>query len=70
MTTNAEVETGEQSKEFTVDEGCILCGGEISFRVTPAGAYSCCVPCRWLARPEVAVGKSGLRVHYRPVGQG
>jgi hypothetical protein len=62
---DALVKPGEQTAEFVVPQGCILCGGQISFKVTPKGAVSCCIHCRWISEPQIAVGKRGLQVEYR-----
>ncbi len=64
-----EMKPGQQSAEFVVPQGCILCGGEIAFKVSPKGAYSCCIRCRWLSQPEVDVGRGGLQVEYRSLAR-
>jgi hypothetical protein len=57
---------GEESADLAIPGGCPLCGGEVAVRVGPAGAHSCCIPCRWLSRPKVAMGEQGLAVAYGP----
>lgn len=67
--TDVELNPGEQTAEFTLPNGCILCGGEIAFRLTPKGAYSFCAHCRWLSQPEVDMSKGSLKVEYRTFGR-
>lgn len=51
--------------DVTLGEGCPLCGGELALRMTPgAQAASCCKQCRWISRPQVTMGPTGLQVAY------
>lgn len=50
--------------EFTLSEGCLLCGGEVSIRATPSGAHSYCPTCHWLSRPRMKVRGEGLELSY------
>lgn len=52
-------------KEFTLPEGCLVCGGDLPIRVTAAGAYAVCKSCGWFSRPVLTVKKDGLEVGYR-----
>ena len=58
----------ERASEMKIPAGCILCGGDLTLKVTPAGARSCCPACRWFSSPKVEVGQGGLSVHYLPAG--
>lgn len=55
---------GDESADVFVPTGCPLCGGPISLRVSPKGATSVCVPCRWIARPMVDFGPRGLQLAF------
>ena len=55
---------GERFAEFTLPEGCLLCGGEVSIRATPAGAHSYCPKCHWLSKPRMKVKGNGLELSY------
>jgi hypothetical protein len=60
---------GERFAEFTLPEGCLSCGGEVSIRATPAGARGYCPQCHWLSKPQVRVRPNGLEISYSTVGQ-
>jgi hypothetical protein len=55
------------SRDFSLDEGCILCGGDLQVRVTPSGARTVCVPCRWISRPHMRREGDGVHVIH-PAG--
>ncbi len=55
---------GEQFAEFKLQDGCLLCGGEVSIRATPSGASSYCAKCHWLSRPRMKVKGNGLELSY------
>jgi len=54
--------------DFTLPEGCLLCGADLPIRVTQAGAHSVCLTCGWFARPAVRITHEGLKVTYQTVG--
>lgn len=60
---------GERFAEFTLPDGCLLCGGSVSIRATPAGAHSYCPQCHWLSKPQVRVRGNGLEVAYAAQAQ-
>ncbi|MBN1207031.1 MAG: hypothetical protein JXB05_19255 [Myxococcaceae bacterium] len=55
---------GERFAEFTLADGCLLCGGAVTIRATPAGAHSYCPKCHWLSRPRMRVKGNGLELSY------
>jgi len=55
---------GERFAEFTLAEGCPLCGGTVTIRATQAGANSYCPTCHWLSRPQMRVRGNGLEVAF------
>jgi hypothetical protein len=57
------------SADFELPEGCLLCSGPLAVRVTPGGSGSCCVPCRWLARPSVELSGDSVQVSYPTTGE-
>lgn len=59
-----ETINGERFAEFTLPDGCLLCGGEVTIRATPAGANSYCPKCHWLSRPRMKVKGNGLELTY------
>ncbi len=59
-----ETHNGERFAEFTLPEGCLLCGGEVTIRATPAGANSYCPKCHWLSKPRMKVKGNGLELSY------
>jgi hypothetical protein len=56
-----------ESRDFSLDEGCILCGGDLQVRVTPSGARTVCVTCRWISRPHMRREGDGVHVIH-PAG--
>jgi hypothetical protein len=63
MNLNPET-NGDRFAEFTLDEGCLLCGGAVAIRATPSGAHSYCPKCHWLSRPKMRVRGNGLELSY------
>ena len=63
MTQSTE-DRGERVADFTLPEGCVLCGGEVNIRATPAGAHSYCPHCRHLSRPQLRMKKDSLELIY------
>ncbi len=60
----------ESGTDFTLPEGCLLCGGDLEMRITASGgAHSFCGHCHWLSHPSVQLGKDGLTVSYSSAGQ-
>jgi hypothetical protein len=59
MTTELH-ETGV--RDFTLPEGCVVCGADLPVRVSEAGARGVCVHCGWMGRPQVTVTHRGLKV--------
>jgi hypothetical protein len=55
---------GERFAEFTLPEGCLLCGGEVTIRATPAGAHSYCPSCHFLSKPSMKVKGNGVELSY------
>lgn len=62
-------ETDTPVAEFTVPEGCIVCGGELTIRARPGGVSgSYCPSCHWVARPTVRAHGQGLEIAYPTLG--
>jgi hypothetical protein len=59
-----EINGGERFAEFTLPDGCLVCGGEVTIRATPAGAHSYCTKCHWLSKPRMKVNGNGLELSY------
>ena len=69
MTSTTENNTGERIADFTLPEGCMLCGGAVSIRSTPGGgAHSYCAHCHWLSRTRLRMRKDGLEIAYAAQG--
>lgn len=62
--THSIEDRGERVADFTLPEGCVLCGGEVNIRATPAGAHSYCPSCRHLSRPQLRMKKDSLELIY------
>jgi hypothetical protein len=69
MTSSTENNIGERIADFTLPEGCMLCGGAVSIRSTPGGgAHSYCAHCHWLSRTRLRMRKEGLEIAYATQG--
>jgi hypothetical protein len=53
-----------EARDFTFEEACILCGGDLAVRFTAGGARTYCRACRWISRPHVARGEDGMQVSH------
>ncbi len=67
--TNAPEVSSDKVTDFTIPEGCLLCGADLPVRITPAGAQSVCKRCAWFAKPQVTVTRNGFQVSYSPAAQ-
>lgn len=62
--TTATLTTTEQSADFSLPAGCLLCGGAFNVRLTPGAAWGYCPQCHWLSHPEVWVESGTLRLSH------
>ncbi|HVP67650.1 MAG TPA: hypothetical protein VMT17_10355 [Anaeromyxobacteraceae bacterium] len=60
-------EPGSDAAEFTVDGGCVVCGGPMAVRVTPGAARGYCPRCAWISRPLVWQAGGGLAIAHPPL---
>jgi hypothetical protein len=56
-----------ESRDFSLEGGCILCGGDLSVRVSPGRARTVCMACRWISRPHMRRDEEGVHVVH-PAG--
>ncbi len=54
--------------DVTIPGGCMLCGGDLAVRMTPAGARSVCKACRWISRPHMHREGEGVVVTHPAAG--
>jgi hypothetical protein len=65
MTGTTEKNTGDAFKEFTLPDGCMVCGGAVTIRnTTGGGSHSYCPHCHWLSRTRLRMHKGGLEIAY------
>ena len=55
-------DASEQRRDLSLEGGCILCGGDLDVRITPAGAASVCLACRWISHPHMKREDGAVRV--------
>jgi hypothetical protein len=60
------VETDE-GRDFSLEGGCILCGGDLEVRLTAGTARTVCRNCRWISRPHMRRDEDGVHVIH-PAG--
>ncbi len=51
-------------RDYTLPEGCPVCGADLPVRVSAAGPSGVCKACGWFGRPLLTVTHQGLRVTY------
>jgi hypothetical protein len=56
-----------EQREYTIPEGCLVCGADVPVKVTAAGPRAVCKRCGWFGRPTVRPTHEGLRVTYDTV---
>jgi hypothetical protein len=56
-----------ETKDFSLEGACILCGGGLQVRITPEGARTVCLACRWISRPHMTRTEEGIEVTH-PAG--
>jgi hypothetical protein len=56
-----------EARDFSLEGGCILCGGDLAVRVTAEGARTVCMACRWFSRPHMRRSDDGVHVTH-PAG--
>jgi hypothetical protein len=62
----AATETDDE-RDFSLEGGCILCGGDLQVRLTAGTARTVCSSCRWISRPHMRKGEDGVHVIH-PAG--
>lgn len=48
--------------DYTIPEGCPVCGADLPVRVSAGGPSGVCRRCHWIGRPTITVVHGGLRV--------
>jgi hypothetical protein len=66
MRRSQQIETTD-NRDFSLEEGCLLCGGDLAVRLTAGGARTYCGACRWISRPHMRREGDGLHVLH-PAG--
>ncbi len=67
MTTGEARHVPEGARDLTLEKGCLVCGGDLSLRVTHGLARTFCRACGWLSRPQIV--REGEKVHFlHPTG--
>ncbi len=56
-----------EGRDFSLEGGCILCGGDLAVRLTAGSARTVCRSCRWISRPHMHREDDGIRVTH-PAG--
>jgi hypothetical protein len=54
-------------RDFSLAEACLLCGGDLSVRLTATSARTYCAKCHWISRPHVSRSEDGVHV-FHPAG--
>ncbi len=60
------MEAGDE-RDFSLEGGCILCGGDLAVRMTAGSARTVCRICRWISAPHMHHGEDGVHVIH-PAG--
>jgi hypothetical protein len=57
----------EAPRDIRLEEGCLLCGGDLEVRISGATARSYCTSCRWLSKPHMQRQGDGIHAVH-PAG--
>jgi hypothetical protein len=55
------------ARDFSLEGGCLLCGGDLQVRLTDGQARTVCLACRWVSRPHMRRDDDGVHVVH-PAG--
>lgn len=55
-------------RDFSLEGGCILCGGDLEVRVSAGTTRTVCRACRWISRPQMVRGEGGVHVVHPAAG--
>ncbi len=58
----------EGRRDFSLEGGCILCGGDLDVRVTAGTTRTVCRTCRWISRPHMVRADEGVQVIHPAAG--
>ena len=54
----------DETRDYTIPEGCLACHADLPVRVTAAGPRGVCTHCGWFGRPTIQTTSGGLRISY------
>ena len=63
-----ETVESEGRRDFSLEGGCILCGGDLEVRITAGTTRTFCRTCRWISRPHMVRGEEGVHVVHPAAG--
>jgi hypothetical protein len=54
-------------RDFSLEGGCLLCGGDLAVRISAGSARTVCPVCRWISHPHMRRDDEGVHVVH-PAG--
>jgi hypothetical protein len=57
----------DDPREFSIEGGCMLCGGDLAVKISATGTATVCATCRWISHPHMRRGEDGVHVIH-PAG--
>jgi hypothetical protein len=64
---NASAVVVEETRDFTLEGGCIVCEGPLAVRVSPGACRGCCAACGWISRPILWETGTGMSILHPPL---
>ncbi len=57
------------AKDIRIENGCILCGGDLALRITHGAARTYCAHCGWISKPHLRREGQSVHVIHPAAGQ-
>ena len=54
----------EESKEYTVPEGCPICAADLPIRISDKGPAAVCLHCGYIGKPKLTLTYRGLVLEH------
>ncbi len=60
---------GAEEMDFTLAEGCVVCGGEMAVRMRPGSTRGYCGACGWISKPLLWRSGGKVSVLHPPLAE-
>lgn len=59
-----ELQKNSETRDYTIPEGCPVCGADLPVRISASGPNGVCRHCHWIGRPTITMTHNGLEVGF------